>query len=141
MTDKPPPKHTVHGNYRRADWFEEECKQKDDHIARLEHENAEMRRTFGSHPLFAEKDARIAELERRVDDHRESSRAYSAHAISLEDRCKELEAERDAARHCLMLMMQKHKHWVWDLDATPEQAAEMELARNAASGDAGPKPP
>ena len=25
MSDKPPPKHTVHGNYARADWFEAKC--------------------------------------------------------------------------------------------------------------------
>lgn len=36
------------------------------------------------------------------------------------------------ARHCLMLMMEKHKHWVWDQDATPGQAAEMERARAGA---------
>jgi hypothetical protein len=27
MSDKPPPKHTEHGNYRRADWFEARCAQ------------------------------------------------------------------------------------------------------------------
>lgn len=36
-------------------------------IQRLQHENAEMRRTFGSHPLFAEKDAEIAGLKRLLN--------------------------------------------------------------------------
>ena len=33
-----------------------------DRLDHLEWENAEMRRTFGSHPLFAEKDDEIARL-------------------------------------------------------------------------------
>jgi hypothetical protein len=27
MSDKPPAKHLMHGNYRRADWFEARCKE------------------------------------------------------------------------------------------------------------------
>lgn len=34
------------------------------YIQHLEWQNSEMRRTFGSYPLFQEKDARIEELER-----------------------------------------------------------------------------
>ena len=36
-----------------------------DEIERLQHENAEMRRTFGSHPLFEEKDREIERLRAR----------------------------------------------------------------------------
>jgi len=33
---KPPPKHTAHGNYDRADWFEAKCKRLETELAALQ---------------------------------------------------------------------------------------------------------
>lgn len=51
---------------------------------------------------------------------------------TLRRQFEEASAERDAARRCLVLMMEKHKHWIYDLDGTPAEKAEMELARRNA---------
>ena len=44
-----------------------EIRQLTDRMDKILAENIEMRRTFGSHPLFAEKDAIIADLRSRLD--------------------------------------------------------------------------
>lgn len=48
---------------------------------------------------------------------------------------QKLTAERNDARHCLMLMIQRHRSWVFDTEGTDGQKAEMELARVAALAD------
>lgn len=64
-------------------------------------------------------------LNRKLTDCMEENRFGTEDVDSL----VQMRAQLADARHCLMLMMEKHKHWVWDLEATPGQAAEMERAR------------